>query len=170
MRAPEGVKLEEEFGRSSVLVPLAVSARSKAEITVVQIAEYDHAADWFSTEAELALAAFAKGEKVDAAIRDRVSALLPVRERIAKLRQAREATQTELFGLEQEQRELRANLAVLEKNPQAADLRAKLVDRLSRASRRADDLAKKRIETDLAENLERVQFEEKLKGLVVTAD
>lgn len=169
VQGPDGVKLEEEYGRSSVLVPLSVPARGKADIAVVQVSEYDRGADWFSTEAELALAAFVKNEKADATLRERVGALLPVRERIAKLRQAREATQTELFGLEQEQRELRANLAVLEKNPQAADLRAKLVERLSRASRRADDLAKKRIETDLAENLERVQFEEKLKGLVVTA-
>ncbi len=170
VQGPEGVKLEEEYGRSSVLVPLAVAARSKAEIAVVQVSEHEHGADWFSTEAELALAAFVKSEKVAGPLRERVGALLPVRERIAKLRQTREATQTELFGLEQEQRELRANLAVLEKNPQAADLRAKLLDRLSRASRRADDLAKKRIETDLAENLERVQFEEKLKGLAVAVD
>ena len=170
VQGPEGVKLEEEYGRSSVLVPVTVGARGKAEVAVVQITEHDRSADWFSTDAELALAAFVKQERVDVALRERVGALLPARDRIAKLRQVREATYTELAGLDQEQRDLRANLAALEKNPQAADLRAKLLERLSRAARRSDDLAKKRIETELAENLERIQFDEKLKGLVVALD
>jgi hypothetical protein len=170
VEGPAGVKLEEEFGRSSVLVPLTVPARGKAEVTVAQVTEFVHVVDWYSAEAELALEAFAKGDQGDAAAREKVAALLPSLDRLRKLRQAREAAYTELAGLEQEQRELRANLAVLEKNPQAADLRGKLLDRLSRAARRADDLTKKRIENELAENLERVQLDEKLKGLVVAVD
>lgn len=170
VEGPAGVKLEEEFGRSSVLVPLTVPARGKADVTVTQVTEHVHVADWYSAEAELALEAFAKGDKGDAAAREKVAALLPSLDRLRKLRQAREAAYTELAGLEQEQRELRANLAVLEKNPQAADLRGKLLDRLSRAARRADDVTKKRIENELAENLERVQLDEKLKGLVVAVD
>jgi hypothetical protein len=166
---PTGVKLEEEFGRASVLVPVKVAARGKAEIEVAQVTEFDRYADWFSTEAELALRAFLKGEKLESSVRERVSAVVEVRDRIAKVREEKSAVMTETNGLQQEQQELRANLTSIEKNPQAADLRAKLVERLSRAARRADDLAKKRIELELQENVELIHFHERLKGLVVQA-
>ena len=165
--APAGVKLEEEFGRASVLVPLKVGARGKAEIEVSQVTEFERYADWFSAEAELALQKFLGNPKLQASLRERVAAVVEVRDRIAKLRRDKDAVYTEASGLEREQQELRANLSSIEKNPQAADLRSKLVERLSRASRRADDLAKKRIELELQENVEQIQFQERLKGLVV---
>jgi hypothetical protein len=165
--APAGVKLEEEFGRSSVLVPLKVGARGKAEIEVSQVTEFERYADWFSTEAELALQKYLGKPTLQASLRERVVAVVEVRDRIAKLRREKDAVYTEANGLEREQQELRANLTSIEKNPQAADLRAKLVERLSRASRRADDLAKKRIELELQENVEQIQFQERLKGLAV---
>jgi hypothetical protein len=164
---PAGVKVEEEFGRPSVLVPLEVAARGKAAIEVAQVTEHERYADWFSTEAELALQRFLANEKLQGAVRERVASVVEVRDRIAKLRRDRDAVYTEANGLEREQQELRANLTSIEKNPQAADLRAKLVERLSRASRRADDLAKRRIELELQENVEQIQFQERLKGLVV---
>ncbi len=169
VEAPAGVKVEEEFGRPSVLVPLKVGARGKAEIEVAVVTEHERYADWFSTEAELALQKFLASGKVEAPQRERVAAVVEVQGRITKLRREKDAVYTEVNGLEREQQELRANLTSIEKNPQAADLRAKLVERLSRASRRADDLAKKRIELELQENVEQIQFQERLKGLVVQA-
>lgn len=169
IKGPAGVTLEEEFGRSSMLVPLVVPARGKAAIEVEQVSESERGADWFSTEADLALQAFIADPKLDAATKEKLVAVLVPRDRIAKFRRDRDVVFTELRGLDQEQNELRSNLSVLEKNPQAADLRARLVERLSKAARRSDDLAKKRIELDLAESQEVILFQEKLKGLVVKA-
>jgi hypothetical protein len=169
VKGPDGVVLEAEFGKSSVLAPLKVPAHGKAAIALASVTEWEHGADWFSPQAEVALRAFLSDGKLDAVTKEKVSALMAVRDRIAKLRQDKDVVYTEMRGLEQEQAELRANLTSIEKNPQAADLRTKLLDRLSKASRRADDLAKRRIELELGENLENVQFQERLKGLVVQA-
>ena len=166
LQGPDGVKLEQEFGKSSVLVPLKVLAHGKSAIEIVQISEWEHRGEWFSPQAEMAMKALLADPKLAPEMKEKLTGLMGIRDRFAKFRRDKDAIYMELQGLEQEQSALRANLQSIEKNPQAADLRGRLVDRLSKAARRADDLAKRRIECDLAENLESVLFQERLKGLV----
>jgi chromosome segregation ATPase len=88
-----------------------------------------------------------------------------LREALKKLSDQVDSLQIEQQELEKSSRETRLSLEAIEKNNQAADLRAKLTKRLSEVGTRLDQITKKLVELRLNLGEAQVRFKESIREL-----
>jgi hypothetical protein len=158
-KRPEGT----EDLEGAWLVPITLPAKgTSASISLVeQTPSKMTLAIWDSQATDL-LAKFLEGANLDAAARKKLQPIVDLRREIGKI-------DTEVDGLRRQQNELedraeqtRLNLAAIEKDPKAGDLRAKLKKRLEEFSSDADALGRKIVELESKRLEKKIELEDLL--------
>ena len=158
---------EDNVGTGSALVPAKVAARTTDKLTVEEHQQVTWAIDWLSPLADDAVRAYLADRHADAAVAAQLRAAWEFRKLLLKATEERQKLGTQDADLRRATEETRANLKALEKNTAAADLRARLTERLAADAARLDTLGKRLIEIDLSSNEQRVRFTEAIRAIVV---
>jgi hypothetical protein len=121
--------------------------------------------DWLEPLADDAVKAYLRDKKADPVIVAQLKAAWEIRQVLWKANDERQKLASEEAERRRATEETRANLKALEKNTAAADLRAKLTERLAADSSRLDVLSKKLIEVNLKIGESQVRFAEEIRAI-----
>lgn len=156
---------EDNVGTGTALVPTTVAARATVDLVLDERQQTTRTVDWLEPLADDAVKAYLRDKRADPVIAAQLKAAWEVRQALARAN----ADRQQLAGEEIERRrateETRANLKALEKNTAAADLRAKLTERLAADSSKLDVLGKKLIEVNLKINENQVRFSDAIRAI-----
>lgn len=168
--ALDGAQLHEppqgaEVSGTNALVPLSVPARSHADVIVTTRSPFVVQLDLSDEQAALAIEAYLRdahpADDVATALRTTLDLRHQIDERTrehADLEQRRE-------DLQENAEETRENLRAIQRNPQAADLRASLTARLGRVATELDQLTRRIVEVDTQIGERRVRLAETTRGI-----
>lgn len=156
---------EDNVGTGAALVPVQAGPKATAELVVDERRAMARQIDWLSPLADEAVRAYIADAKADKAVAGQLEAAWKIRDVLARATDERRALTDEQTELSRSTSETRRNLAVLEKNPTAADLRQRLTQRLAEGSRRLDEITKRLIELDMSINEQRVRFQDAIRSI-----
>lgn len=159
---------EDNTGTGSALVPVTVRAYGRVELTVEERRSFTESADWLSSLADEAVKAYIDDPRADRHLSTELAAAWKVRASLKKAVDAQNALETEQNELDRDADETRSSLKAIEKNRQAADLRAKLTRRLSDLTSRLERITKQKIQLGLTVNAGAVRFRDAIHGLSLT--
>ena len=162
-RPPAGT--EDNTGRGNALVPLTVKPYGKAELTVDERRAAKQGASWLSNLADDAVKAYLADPRGDKGIQQKLRDVWKLRQTWRKAVDARKKLVNEQAEIEKATRETRLSLRAIEKNNQAADLRAKLTKRLASFSARLNQITKTLIETKMTIDEQEVRFRDAVRGI-----
>jgi hypothetical protein len=157
------VGTEDDLASSSALVPIPLKPHGRAELVVDERQATQQAIDWLQPLADEAVKAYLADARADRGVAQKLSEAWALRDSVKKASDQVDALQTEQQELEKSSRETRLSLEAIEKNNQAADLRAKLTRRLAEVTTRLDQITKKLIEVRLALGEAQVRFKEAIR-------
>ncbi len=156
---------EDNVGQGHALVPVSVPGYGKAELIVEERQPTRHAVDWFDQVAANAVAEYLKDPEADPKAVEHLRSAFVIREQVEKLRDRESTLLAEQRELEKAARETRLSLEAIEKNNRAADLRAKLTERLSQTTGRLDQLTKELVEIRLGLGEQQIRFRDAVRGI-----
>jgi hypothetical protein len=156
---------EDNTGTGSALVPVTLQPYGRVELTVEERQSFTEAADWLSPLADEAVKAYINDPRADRHLASQLAAAWKVRETLKKAVDEQNALETEQNELERDAAETRSSLKAIEKNRQAADLRAKLTHRLGEVTSRLERITKRKIEVGMTVNEAEVRFRDAIHGL-----
>lgn len=159
------VGTEDDLASSSALVPIPLKPHGRAELVVDERQAQQQAMDWLQPLADEAVKAYLADPRADRGVAQRLSDAWTLRDSLKKAGDQVNALETEQQELEKSSRETRLSLEAIEKNNQAADLRAKLTRRLAEVTTRLDQITKKLIEVRLALGEAQVRFKEAIRDV-----
>jgi len=166
-RPPPGS--EDNLGAGNALIPIQVQAAGRAELTVEERQPTEERADWLSQLADEAVQGYLSDARATPAIATALRAAWVQRASLKQVVDARlELTRTQ-SELEKSTRETRLSLEAIEKNKQAADLRAKLTARLGEATSKLDQITKQLVELNMRASELEVRFRDGIRDIRVTA-
>ncbi len=113
--------------------------------------------------------AYLADPRADKALAAALSSAWAQREALKKANDERDALTQSQSELEKSARETRLSLEAIEKNKQAADLRAKLTARLGEVTSRLDGITKKLVELNMRTSELEVRFHDAVRELHLTA-
>jgi chromosome segregation ATPase len=151
------------------LVPADVRAAGKTELTVDERLAVQQRVDWLSPLAEEALKAYLADARADRVAVAKLNDAWTIRERLRASNDEQNKLVTEQGELEKASRETRLSLEAIEKNNQAADLRAKLTKRLGELQTRLDQITKRMVEVRLSVQEQQVRFRDAIREIKVLA-
>lgn len=149
---------EDNTGTGSALVPLDIGPYASASVTVDERSPNQQPADWMSPLAEIAVKAYFDDTRSDAKIVASLRQAWVIRDKLRALYDERDKLSAEQGDIQKNMSETRLSLKALEKNKKAADLVAKLTERLRQGTDRLDAITKRMIEVDLAVKEQEVRF------------
>lgn len=149
---------EESAGAAVALVPLFVEAGVKTKLVVDERRPAQFTVDWLSPLAGEAITAYLTDPSAEQAVVDRLEAAWKLREAWRVLEAEKETLTTEEHELRTHTGQLRDSLEAVEKNPQAADLRTRLSERLERATTRLDAITRRAVELGVAVREQQIRF------------
>jgi hypothetical protein len=156
---------EDNVGTASALVPTTLGPRATTELVLDERQQMTRGVDWLEPLADDAVKAYLRDKRADPVIAAQLKAAWEIRQVLAKANDDRQKLASEEADRRAATEETRANLKALEKNTAAADLRAKLTERLAADSSRLDVLSKKLIELNLKINENQVRFVEAIRAI-----
>jgi hypothetical protein len=156
---------EDNVGTGLALVPVEVKADGKTELTVDERLAVQQYVDWLSPLADEAVQAYLKDPRADHALADKLRDTWKIRQKLESARDEEQKLSIEQSELEKASRETRLSLQAIEKNNQAADLRAKLTKRLGEIQTRLEQLTKRLVEVRLVVNEQEVRFRDAVREL-----
>jgi hypothetical protein len=156
---------EDNVGTGSALVPATVGARATLELVLDERQQTTRAVDWLDPLADDAIKAYLRDKRADPVIAAQLKAAWDVRQVLFRASGERQKLTSEEAELRRATEETRANLKALEKNTAAADLRARLTERLAADSGRLDLLGKKLIEVNLAISENQIRFGDAIRAV-----
>jgi hypothetical protein len=156
---------EDDVATATALVPIPLKPRGRAELVVDERQATQHGIDWLDPLADEAVKAYLSDPRADRAFAERLKQAWTLRDALKRANEQVESLETEQRELEKSSRETRLSLEAIEKNNQAADLRAKLTKRLSEVTTRLDQITKKLIELRLSLGEAQVRFKEGIREL-----
>jgi len=159
------VGTEDDVATSTALVPIPLKPRGRAELVVDERQATQHGIDWLDPLADEAIKGYLADGRADSAFAERLKQAWALREGLKKSRDQVELLETTQRELEKSSRETRLSLEAIEKNNQAADLRAKLTKRLSEVTTRLDQISKNLVELRLSLGEAQVRFKEGIREL-----
>jgi hypothetical protein len=160
---------EDNVGTGSALVPLDVKALGSGELVVDERSPYQQPVDWLDDLAAIAVKAYLSDPRSDKKTVGQLATAWATRDKLRALLDERNSLTTEQADLQRNTQETRASLKAIEKNRAAADLAAKLTDRLRRDTDRLDAITKRLIEIDLANREQEVRFRDAIRDIVLVA-
>jgi hypothetical protein len=156
---------EDDLATATALVPIPLKPHGRFELVVDERQAAHQNMDWLSPLAEEAVKAYVSDPRADRALVQKLNDAWLLREAWKKADSAVDALETEQAELEKSSRETRLSLEAIEKNNQAADLRAKLTRRLGEVTTRLDQITKKLVEVRLGLGEAQVRFKEAIRDL-----
>lgn len=159
---------EDNLGAGNALVPIAVQAAGKAELTVEERQPTQQRVDWLSPLAEEAVRNYLGDARADRALSVALTTAWAQRDSLKKVNDERSALEGSQEELEKSARETRLSLEAIEKNRQAADLRQKLTARLGEVTGKLDQITKKLVELSLRASELEVRFRDSIRELRLT--
>lgn len=160
---------EDNEGSGVALVPVALRARSKTELTVDERRANPQEVDWLSPVADEAVKQYLADRRARPEVVAQLGAAWTVREALRKARDELEKLENERNELERSSDETRRNLRAIEKNPQAQDLRLRLTKRLADASTRLDAITKRSIELRMSADELQIRFRDAIRDIKLDA-
>ncbi|MEP7050403.1 MAG: DUF4139 domain-containing protein [Pseudomonadota bacterium] len=160
---------EDNLGAGNALVPIVVQAAGRAELTVEERQPIQEATDWLSPVADEAVRSYLADARADHGV---VIALTSAWAQRAGLKTAvdeRDALMRSQAELEKSARETRLSLEAIQKNKQAADLRAKLTQRLGEVSSKLDQLTRRLVELNMRASELQVRFRDAIREIRLSA-
>ncbi|HET9956520.1 MAG TPA: hypothetical protein VFQ61_18570, partial [Polyangiaceae bacterium] len=149
---------EDNEGSGNALIPVALPAHAKTQFTVEERRSGQETVDWLGPLADDAIKAYVADSRANPDISKKLSAAWGIRETLRRTNEELQKLNDERAQLESASDENRRNLKAIEKNPQAADLRAKLTRRLAEGAARLDAITKRTIELEMVRNEQGVRF------------
>jgi hypothetical protein len=159
------VGTEDDLATATALVPIPLKPNGRVELVVDERQAMQQGMDWLQPLADEAVKAYLHDPRADRALAQRLSDAWVLRDALKKLSDQVDSLQIEQQELEKSSRETRLSLEAIEKNNQAADLRAKLTKRLSEVGTRLDQITKKLVELRLNLGEAQVRFKESIREL-----
>ncbi|HVY27118.1 MAG TPA: DUF4139 domain-containing protein [Polyangiaceae bacterium] len=156
---------EDDLATSTALVPVPLKPRVRLELVVDERQATQQGIDWLHPLADEAVKAYLADSRADRGVAQKLSEAWSLREIVKRLSDQVDSLQTEQQELEKSSRETRLSLEAIEKNNQAADLRAKLTKRLAEVTTRLDQITKKLVEVRLNLGEAQVRFKEGLREI-----
>jgi len=156
---------EDNVGTGSALVPITLGARGTMDVVLDERQQTTRNVDWLEPLADDAVKAYLRDKRADPVVAAQLKAAWEIRQVLWKASEERRQLTTEEAERRRATEETRQNLKALEKNTAAADLRAKLTERLAADSGRLDVLGKKLIEVNLKINENQVRFGESIRAI-----
>jgi hypothetical protein len=165
-RPPPGT--EDNVGQGNALVPVSVPGYGKAELVVEERQPLRQGIDWMDQVAADAVAEYLKDPDADPKAAPQLREALASRAQLEKLRDRHDKLLGEQQELEKATRETRLSLEAIEKNTRAADLRAKLTERLNQTTGRLDQITKELIELRMSLGEQEVRFRDIVRTIRVS--
>jgi hypothetical protein len=159
---------EDNLGAGNALVPITVQAAARAELTVEERQPTQENTNWLSPVADEAVRAYLADPRADKALAAALSSAWAQRDALKKAGDERDSLTQSQSELEKSARETRLSLEAIEKNKQAADLRAKLTARLGEVTNRLDGITKKLVELNMRTSELEVRFRDAIRELRLT--
>ena len=159
---------EDNLGAGNALVPIQVQAAGRAELTVEERQPTQENTNWLSPVADEAVRAYLADGRADHALVVALSSAWTQRESLKKASDERDSLTQSQAELEKSARETRLSLEAIEKNKQAADLRAKLTARLGDVTNHLDQITKKLVELNMRASELEVRFRDAIRELRLT--
>ncbi len=160
---------EDNLGAGNALVPIQIDPAGKAELTVEERQPTEESTDWLSPLADDAVKAYLADARADKATATALSNAWTQRAALKDIVDQRNELTQNQAELEKSARETRLSLEAIEKNKQAADLRAKLTARLGDVTTKLDQITKKLVEVNMRASELEVRFRDAIRELRVTA-
>ena len=162
---PEGT--EDNTGQGNALVPVQVRAQGRAELVVDERRGFQRRVDWLSDLADEAVRGYLADRRADPKLAARLREAWEIRERWRHHVDEQNRLMTEEAQIDKEARETRLSLDAIEKNRQAADLRAKLTRRLTELSSRQEQITKQLVEVRMAINAQQERLRDAVRTLKI---
>lgn len=162
---PQGT--EELAKENAALIPVDVPAFAKASLMVEERRPVRRTVGSRSMEARTAIREFLKTPQLPPEQRVALETMLKHAAQLATLDDQERRLVREQRELQKSTKETRASLRAIEKNTQAAGLRAELTKRLLEGTRRLDVLTKELVELQLRRTEQEVRLKEALQGVVI---
>jgi hypothetical protein len=160
---------EDNTGSGSALIPIALAAHGKSELVVEERRGVQRYVDWLDPSADEAVAAYIADARADRAVADKLKAAWSIRAVLKRAVDEMNGLGKERNELERQSQETRSSLRAIEKNPQAADLRARLTARLDEAGKRLDTLTKRGIELQLSISENEIRFRDAVQDIALSS-
>jgi hypothetical protein len=160
---------EDDVATATALVPIPLKPHGRAELVVDERQATQQGLDWLQPLADEAVKAYLSDTRADRGVAQKLSEAWALREVLKKASDGVSALETEQQELEKSSRETRLSLEAIEKNNQAADLRAKLTKRLAEVTSRLDQITKKLVELRLSLGEAQVRFREAIREVKLLA-
>ncbi len=154
---------EDNLATAQALVPIPLRARGRAELVVDERQPQQQSLDWLHPLADEAIKRYLADPRADKGVAQKLSEAWVLRATLKKGTDQQQAWQVEQQELEKSSRETRLSLEAIEKNNQAADLRAKLTRRLGEVTTRLDQITKRLVELRLNLGEAQVRFLEAIR-------
>jgi hypothetical protein len=168
--ALEGAELVEppagtERTEAAALVPVEAPARGNVEVVLRTRRPLAMGVDLADAQAADAITAHLRDASPPPAVATALRELLALREQIAQRTTEREELDRRRVDLRAGTEETRANLTAIQRNTQAAELRARLTARLARAATELDGLTRRIVDLDTQVSERRVRMVETARGV-----
>lgn len=159
--------VEDNVGTNTALVGANVAKFTTDTLKVEEIKSMPYSVDWMSDMAEDAIKDYISHKKAEPDNVKILKQLLEIRDQLKKSYTKEEKLYQEQTQLERAQNETRANLKAIEKNPQASDLKVKLMERLDKNAARLQIISKELIEVQMRISELKVRFDESKKQIKI---
>ena len=160
---PEGT--EESPGRA--LVPITVRAQGSGEVEIIERTPVRRTLQFMSDVAAEAIGVYLSGAAVDAAQGPALTRALEIRRLLVEARTRRDGAQREKRTLSTNADETRRNIESIRRLPNTADLRQRLVRRLSDLDTRIADLTRQIVDADTTISEQEVRLSEALQDVTL---
>ncbi len=160
---------EDNLGAGNALVPIQVQPAGRAELTVEERQPTEENTNWLSPVADEAVRAYLADARADHALVVALTSAWAQRDALKKASDERDSLTQSQAELERSARETRLSLEAIEKNKQAADLRAKLTARLGDVTNRLDGITKKLVELNMRASELEVRFRDAIREIRLSA-
>jgi hypothetical protein len=154
---------EDDVATATALVPIPLKPHGRAELVVDERQATQQGMDWLQPLADEAVKAYLTDSRADRGVAQKLAEAWKLREVLKTASDGVDALETEQQELEKSSRETRLSLEAIQKNNQAADLRAKLTKRLAEVTTRLDQITKKLVELRLSLGEAQVRFREAIR-------
>jgi hypothetical protein len=171
-QALHGARLHEpppgtEETNGNALVPLQVPARGTAEAVVATRSPFTVLANLQDDQAALAIEQYLREASPPDDVARTLRLALELRQQIQDLSREHATQIQRRDDLQHNAQETRDNLRAIQRNPQAADLRAQLTARLGRVATELDQITRRVVELDTQIGERRVRLAETVRGIDV---
>jgi len=156
-----------EQSGGNALVPVEVAARSRGEVIVTTRSAFTDSAELSDEQAATAIEQYLRDGRPAADVALALRTALDLRRQLDTLTRERADVEQRRDDLQTSVAETRQNLLAIQRNAQAADLRAQLTARLGRGATQLDQLTRRIVELDTQMGERRVRLVETVRGIDV---